>query len=882
MRSPCSAPRSWAIVALPLLVACARHPAATSGKVVPAPAQAKPAPAPTPPPSFYACSANGAPVAGDDAERICVPYGGTPRGEAQALVTVVLFTDYQCPYCGKVEKTLGELRERYGTRLRIYVRHNPLPFHSDAKLAAQAAVAAERQGQLWAMHDMLFQHQDALAREDLLQYAQVVGLEAERFATDLESAETQARVEQDLELASALKVQGTPNFFVNGRALRGALPLDRFVEVIDDELVRANRLGGKAATGHAFYTALMRGEGKGLGKPVTPTPPPPIPLGTEVLKIDLGDAPQKGATEPTLTLIVFSDFECPYCARMKATLEALHKQYPGDLRVAFRHFPLPFHNNAMAAALAAIAAGQQGKFWEMHDVLLANQRELGPADLQRHAQAIGLDLAKFQAALADPDNKARVEHDLDLGKRFGVGGTPSFFLNGRAFSGAYPLESFRALFDQELARVDAVLAGGTPRADLYSSLIREGLAKATPRPAPTRAGDPAPGEVYKAEIKGAPTRGGKKALVTMVEFSDFQCPFCARVQPTLERLLKEYQGDVRVAWRDLPLPFHDKAAPAAIAARAAGRQGKFWELHDLLFAHQQELDSASIAGHAEKLGLDMAKFRADLADESLARAVAADGAMAARLGARGTPSFFVNGTFLSGAQPYETFKERIDAELAKARALVKKGTPRAKVYDVIMKRAKDRVEKDDPSEAPAEGEKPRKVEVGRAPSRGPANAPVALVVFSDFECPFCGRLDASLVEVEQAFPGKIRVVWKNFPLSFHPHGKPAAEAALAAHEQGKFWAMHARLFAHQKELTDPELEHHAQEIGLDMARYKAAMASHKFAAAVEADMKQGNALGVEGTPATFVNGRLVSGAQPPEVFKAMVKKELARGKANKR
>src|SRR5204863_8142160 len=108
------------------------------------------------------------------------------------------------------------------------------------------------------------------------------------------------------------------------------------------------------------------------------------------------------------------------------------------------------------------------------------------------------------------------------------------------------------------------------------------------------------------------SKGGKQPKVTIIEFSDFQCPFCSRVEPTMDKVMEEYKGKVRVAWRDLPLPFHPNAMPAAIAARAAGEQGKYWEMHDKIFANQQSLDRPTYEKYAQELGLNMAKFKADL------------------------------------------------------------------------------------------------------------------------------------------------------------------------------------------------------------------------------------------------------------------------------
>ena len=827
----------------------------------------------------FTCTTPGAAVAGDDVERKCVPFEGKARGSSKAQVTIVAFSDFQCPYCSRVLPTMDKLIKEYPDKVRIFFKHNPLPFHSDAPLAAQAAVAAEAQGKFWQMHDILFKNQANIKRPDLEKYAAEIGLDVAKFKQDIDSPATKKRVDDDLELGKKLGVQGTPNFFINGRPIRGAVPYEQFKSAIDDELARGKKLVEKGVSSGKVFAALMKGEGKGLGTPTPPAPPPRIPIGPEVYKIEPGTAPQIGGKEPKITLIEFSDFQCPYCARAKGTLDELKKQYKDDLQITFHHYPLPFHNNAMPAAIAAVAAAEQGKFWEMHDKLFANQNALSPADFDKYAGEIGLDMAKFKAAVDNPKTKAAVEADTKMGTNFGVGGTPAFFINGHAFSGAYPLESFKNAIDEEIKRVDAKIASGTPRAGVYAAIIKDGLEKATPKKEEARPGEPQPSEVYKAEVKGAPIKGAKDALVTIVQFSDFQCPFCSRVEPTIDQVMKEYAGKVRVAWRNLPLPFHNNAKPAAIAAMAANQQGKFWQMHDILFKNQSALSADDLAKYAQEIGLNMGKFKAALEDKKIAADIEADSAMGGKIGARGTPAFFINGHFLSGAQPFERFKATIDEELKKAEELAKKAGGKAKVYDAIMKTAKAEVGGGAPPSAggePAPGPA-KKVEVGNAPSRGPKNAPITVVLFSDFQCPFCGRVEPSIVELEKLYPGKVRVAWKNFPLSFHDKAKGAAEAALAAHEQGKFWQMHEILFKNQQALTPADLEKYAQEIGLNMPKFKAAIESHKFAAAIEADMKQGSELGVSGTPAAFVNGQLVSGAQPVDAFKKIVEAELKGG-----
>jgi protein-disulfide isomerase len=145
------------------------------------------------------------------------------------------------------------------------------------------------------------------------------------------------------------------------------------------------------------------------------------------------------------------------------------------------------------------------------------------------------------------------------------------------------------------------------------------------------------------------------------------------------------------------LAFHANAKPAAIAARAANQQGKFWPMHDILLKNQENLDAADLEKYAKAIGLNMTKFKAALQDKKLQDAVEADAAMADRIGARGTPSFYVNGKFLSGAQPLETFKSKIDEELDRAKKLVAGGTPKADVYAVILKGARVEVPKPAPA-----------------------------------------------------------------------------------------------------------------------------------------------------------------------------------------
>jgi len=164
---------------------------------------------------------------------------------------------------------------------------------------------------------------------------------------------------------------------------------------------------------------------------------------------------------------------------------------------------------------------------------------------------------------------------------------------------------------------------------------------------------------------GAATRGSPSAAVTVVVFSDFQCPYCARGSDIMRAIENRYGNKVQLVFRHNPLPIHKEARLAAAAGVAAQQQGRFWELHDRMFTNQRQLDRASLELMAEAAGLDMGRFRAALDSPATEMAVAADQEQAARLGARGTPTFFVNGRRISGAQPVETFARVIDDELSR-------------------------------------------------------------------------------------------------------------------------------------------------------------------------------------------------------------------------
>ncbi len=377
-----------------------------------------------------------------------------------------------------------------------------------------------------------------------------------------------------------------------------------------------------------------------------------------------GNEPQEGPTDALVTIIEFSDYECPYCQKAHEPLmDALGDH--DDVRLLFKHYPLPMHRNAIPAARAAWAAQQQGKFWEMHDHLFEVRGNLD--DIEQVAARMGLDVERFRVDMTSEAAGQALEADRYAAGLLGIGSTPHFVINGRHVRGALAREHWEQVILAERKEAQALVDQGTARSGVYARLMEDALARrAKPRadgPDPSKRHVVPPGE-------GRPSLGRDDAPVTVVVFSDFQCPFCAKLAPTTHALVERHD-DVRVVFRQLPLGMHPLARPAAAAALAAHRQGKFWEMHDALFAKEGKLDEDDLEEIAAAIGLDVAQWNADRVDPSIEQTIAEDEALARQLGVRGTPGAFVNGMFMGGAQPVEAF----DAAIAREREAEAEAAP---------------------------------------------------------------------------------------------------------------------------------------------------------------------------------------------------------------
>jgi protein-disulfide isomerase len=178
--------------------------------------------------------------------------------------------------------------------------------------------------------------------------------------------------------------------------------------------------------------------------------PQPPKLLEDAVTIPTAGSPVRGPADAALTLVEFSDFQCPYCFLAVAKLDAVMEAYPGKAKLIFKQFPLDTHSQAALAAAAAIAAHQQGTFWPMHDALFAHRRDLSRPSILAVARAAGLDMQRFEADLDSAETKKTVARDTEDGDRAGVEGTPTVFINGRKYNGALDLPAIRKVIDEEL------------------------------------------------------------------------------------------------------------------------------------------------------------------------------------------------------------------------------------------------------------------------------------------------------------------------------------------------------------------------------------------------------------------------------------------------
>ena len=579
-----------------------------------------------------------------------------------------------------------------------------------------------------------------------------------------------------------------------------------------------------------------------------------------------------------VTMVLWSDFECPFCYKLQRnTVPRLQDHYgPNQLRIVWKHNPLPFHKNAFPTALAAetvFRLGGSRAFWRFHDLAFSNQRDLGIASFTDWAVESGVDAKAFSIAYMSEQYASDIADDLAMGKKVGVSGTPATMINGILIAGAQPLDRFEVIIEEQLKFAANLRHEGVPEQRIYAQLSDRNFENVQNQP--VKAPAPPDTTVYRVPIDGSPVRGKDTALVTMVMFSDFQCPFCQRVAPTVYGLEKQFGDKLRIVFKHNPMPMHGRAEPAAqLAIEAFVEQGAagFWRAHEALFNQSGKLDESDLLALAATLNLDAKRVKKALDGHAHSARIERDQDLADDLQAGGVPHFFINGRRLVGAQPSEKFEELIREELAKAESAVAAGTPAGKLYDDIIKNGKA-------------GEPLKRIlapaPTVNQPSKGaPSNAPVVIQMFADFQCPYCKRARETMEQVVAKYPNKVRIVWRHKPLPFHNYAQLAAEASVEAHKQkgnAGFWAFSEKLFEAQSVgtgLDRAKVEQIAGEVGLDVAKLSAALDARTHWKTVAADAELADRMGISGTPGFVVNDYFISGAQPFARFRKVIELSL--------
>jgi len=435
--------------------------------------------------------------------------------------------------------------------------------------------------------------------------------------------------------------------------------------------------------------------------------------------------PWRGAKDAVVVIALWGDFQCPWCKRVNGLVDSLVKKYPKDLKVVWFDFPLRFHNQAMNAAIAAQSVFRQRgnkAFWQYQRKVFANARSISPGKLADWAKEVGADGTRVASDLEAPIRRRMIERRMDHAKRVGVRGTPTLFVNGIRYKARRTMEGFSKMIDAERDRAGkAIQAGKTTRQGYHAYLMRNARlrqpAKKDPggkigkRP-PRKRRTLDPKAIYRVPVfEDDPWKGAKRPLVTIVLWSDFECPYCKYLACTMEEVLRKYPKTVRLVYRHHPLSFHKNAMPAAEAVEAAraqkGRKG-FWRMYARVFpldlcprrnskvtirewlrkirGRQPQLTRAHLDRFAKKVRLRMSRFAGHMDNHTHRARIQRQAAAARALGARGTPAVFVNGRYVRGFRDFAKMKVVVDEEVTKARRLVKGGVSRRKVYDHIIAR----------------------------------------------------------------------------------------------------------------------------------------------------------------------------------------------------
>ncbi len=623
------------------------------------------------------------------------------------------------------------------------------------------------------------------------------------------------------------------------------------------------------------------------------------------------EAPNYGPRDAAVTIVAFDDFQCPWCAKAATMINRVMKDFPQDVRFVLMNFPLTqIHKEAEMAAEAAMEANNQGKFRELHDLMFANQKDINRANIEKWAKQAGMDVERLKNALDKRTFQTAVQRQVSLARSVGVGGTPTILINGRRMNLTRDMDlNYRTLKGIVQEEIQTVKQQNIPPGQAWQRLTADGVStldqmngapraaaaeQKPPQPAARREVDP--NVVYRIQYDPSDAwKGDPNALVTIVEFSEYQCPHCKKVDAVVDEILAAYPQGVKFVFLHNPMRRHPQAHVAAVAAlevlEQKGLEG-FWKFHKVLFENSPQLQTENIEKWLQEAGVDMARYKASVENRKHEATISRNQALAIRFGARGTPAFFINGYFLSGARTFHQYKPVIDREMEKAKQAIAEGKATAEnYYQTLMANAEATAKWIGGEAAPSR--RPRRPRLdhtktyrvfpeegsqvfNRIPFFGDPKGQVVVAMGIDVECGWCEKLLPVLDELMEgskvegdAFAGYkkgVRFVVLHYPLPFHRNAPLAHQAIQEVFEQKgpeTFYKYFRKVMQNQKAMTRENLETWAQELGVNMPRFKQALDSEKHKEFVAMVQSMARGVGIQGTPSVFVNGKFMLGRGLP-------------------
>ena len=388
----------------------------------------------------------------------------------------------------------------------------------------------------------------------------------------------------------------------------------------------------------------------------------------DFVALPVDGAPVRGERDAPITVHYFADLSCQDCRSVYKRLAAEVDHRPGDLRLVFRHAPID--DDGENAARAAIAAAEQGRFWEFVDALYADDEMAPQEQWSTVAAETGLDVDRWEEDRRHPMVSAVLEHDAIQSESVGVVEAPTFFVNGVRMVGGIALHELDEVIDDEKEHVDAMEEAGLSGADISWRRVLHNYQPVDWEDV-DRAHEEMQRELHVAHVAvgDSPQLGAapEESLVTVVVFADFECAYSAEAAKAWRQLVDRYGDDgLRVVFKRFPLSINDSAESAARASVLAEELGAFWNFHDTFFFDNLTADEAQLEDYLRRFGWAGDDFTDALDADQLGAVIAEDRALGRSVGVEGTPTSFVNGIQLIGAFSADELAPFVEDQLSLA------------------------------------------------------------------------------------------------------------------------------------------------------------------------------------------------------------------------